>query len=726
MATHRITHHKKHARRLLLLRIATGLAVLGVGISVGVWVYVAGTQTGSGKQDSVAALREAVMVDTVESGTATISSKLGFRAAFNKNMLDVDAKVIKTTNTADVYTEDDALVERSYAVADFVVKKSVTNSSGIGLSFPPSLAVLTNANKDFFERQRAKTPGLSDEQLVIAHYAPQPAAGSTAALVSQESEQLGAVSYKKLTYAITRNNYPSNVETEIQYITVQHGRPYALVVDYFNGTQQGDLVPLTQVITDMVYSAPAADAEYLSALDTSRRTAVAAQPFVLASSTVNTPNQLASDTDISIVAKNQLAVVRVGAINCFTLTLSLPNGSEALKATDACTGMVGSGSIITKDGHVVTNGHVTEGSVANALLLYLELSAQTGNSKPLSQYVGYLKAANIIGAPEASSLERAMLAGDANAEKTLAATIAKIPAANLRVSEPARLYAIQLGNEPIKIKFEGTKIVFNTMPKTVVPATFVDKNYGGQTGQITAANSDVAILKISKNAAYPTVELGSITDVKARSQITVVGFPGFVDGGLQPTRSQTIPTATQGNVLSIERIGEYSLVAATVPLAQGNSGGPAFDRNGKQIGIATYAQLSTTDPSLGIDKLSKNSYMRDIADAKALATKNRVTPSSSSVSEDWHAGIDAFQQGDYAKAVTYFDKTKQAYAGNYLVDDLAGKAKDKADAAFRALLIPSAAVVAAVVVFVTMLLLIIRHHRKHPPMPQPMAMPPAF
>jgi hypothetical protein len=354
-------------------------------------------------------------------------------------------------------------------------------------------------------------------------------------------------------------------------------------------------------------------------------------------------------------------------------------------------------------------------------LLYLELSAQTGNTKPLSQYIAYLKAANILTAPEASLLEKSIANGDSKAEKMLIATISKIPAASLRASEPTRFYAIQLGNDPIKIKFEGTKIVFNTMPKTVVPATFVDKNYGGQTNEITAANSDVALLKISKSATYPTVELGSISDVKARSQITVVGFPGFVDGGLQPTRDHTIPTATQGNVLSIEHIGTYNLVAATVPLAQGNSGGPAFDNAGRQIGIATYAQMSATDPALGVEKLSKNSYMRDIADAKALATKNRVTPGSSPVSEDWHTGIDAMQKGDYGKAATYFEKTKQAYGDNYLVNDLAAKAQDKATEALKALLIPIASLVGGVVVLVAAVVMMVRHHRQHPPMPTPIA-----
>lgn len=709
-----------------MLRIVAAVAVLGIGVSAGMWAFVAGNQATTNRQQSVQALREAVTVDTVESGVATITSKLGFRAAFNKNMLDIDAKVIKSPTVADVYTEEDALVTRSYAVADFVVKKSVTDASGIGFTFPPSLAALTNANKDFFERQRAKTPGASDEQLVIAHYAPQPGAGSSATLLNQTTEQVGAVTYQKLTYAITPDKYPSNVETEIQYITIQYGRPYALVVDYFGGTQQGDLAPLMKVIADIAYEPPAADAEYLSALDTSTRTAIAARSFVLAADTINTPEQLTSDTDISIVAKNQLAVVRVGAINCYTLTLTLPNGSEALKATDACTASVGSGSIITKDGHVVTNGHVTEGNVANALLLYLELAAQSGNTRPLGQYLGYLKAANIVTTAEASSLEKSLAAGDEKAEKALVASIGKIPAANLKASAPARSYAIQLANEPIKVKFESTKIVFDTLPKTAVTATFVDKNYGGVTDQITAANSDVALLKISKNATYPTVELGSINDVNVRSQITVVGFPGFVDGGLQSTRSHTIPTATQGKVLSVEHIGPYSLVATSVPLAQGNSGGPAFSSAGKQIGIATYAELSATDTSLGVTKLSENSYMRDIADAKALASKNRISPTNSPVSDDWHIGIDAFQQGDYGKAATYFGKTKQAYADNYLVNDLSSKAEAKASEALKAILIPAISLAVGVVVLVVCVVLIIRHRLKQPPTIQPMAMPPAL
>lgn len=711
MAKNSVEKPKKMSRKLLALRIVGGAAVVTIAVSVGAWAFIAANQTHEAQKSSELTLREAVTLDSAESQTATVNSKLGFSVPFNKQMIDADGKVIKSATQADVYTDDDVLTARSYAVADFVVKRSVSNSSGIGKSFPPSLAVLTNANRDFFERERQKSPNLSETDLVVTHYAPQPGTDSVATLKSRVAEQVGAVTYQKLTYTIIPNDFPSNIKTEVQYITVQYGRPYALVIDYFSGTQQSDVALLVQIIAAIQYQTPAADAEFISARDGTTRS-VASRSFVLADETVKTPSTLASGTDISIVAKNQLAVVRVGSINCYTLTLTLPNGATALQAENACTAAAGSGSIVTKDGYVVTNGHVTEGEPTDALLLYLELAAQDGNTDPLKQYLAYLKASHIVTPAESAALETALQHGDDNAEEALTASIDNIPAANLKASVPTRSYAIQLSNEPIKITFDGTKIVFKNLSGTVAPAMFVDKNYSGGKDAITAASSDVALLKITKNATYPTVELGSTGNIRASSQITVVGFPGFVDGGLQSTQAHTIPTATQGKVVDSQKVGVYNLIETSVPLAQGNSGGPAFDGDGRQIGIATYVKLSSADPELGVSKFGKYSYLRDIADAKALASKNKVTPASSPVSDNWHAGIDAFAHGNYADAAARFTQTKQSYGDNYLVADLAARAQAKADESFRALIIPGVAIIVSIVVLGVVVVMIVRHKRQ--------------
>lgn len=61
------------------------------------------------------------------------------------------------------------------------------------------------------------------------------------------------------------------------------------------------------------------------------------------------------------------------------------------------------------------------------------------------------------------------------------------------------------------------------------------------------------------------------------------------------------------------------ILTTTVPVAQGNSGGPSFNSDGEQIGLNTYSYFSCADFS----KCFGNGVVRDIADTKALIEKIR-------------------------------------------------------------------------------------------------------
>lgn len=98
--------------------------------------------------------------------------------------------------------------------------------------------------------------------------------------------------------------------------------------------------------------------------------------------------------------------------------------------------------------------------------------------------------------------------------------------------------------------------------------------------------------------AFPVVTLGSVNSVKPGDRVVAVGYPAFVDGGLMTEKHKTVPAVTRGKVNYIGPASSYSsyiLIQTSVPIAGGNSGGPAFNDDGEQIGLNTYGQIMCAD-----------------------------------------------------------------------------------------------------------------------------------
>lgn len=219
--------------------------------------------------------------------------------------------------------------------------------------------------------------------------------------------------------------------------------------------------------------------------------------FVLPSNTSNVPQQLDNATLVNVIAKNQPAVVRILTVYCADIAVA--SGTASLKTKDNCSAGVGSGSIISSDGYIATNGHVAVISPKQALLDSLI------SSEAIQQYLNYLVVAGLLPSVKATAIQTGVAKNVSSASDALNATIALIPSTTVTATNVDLQHAIQLGNEPVRLDSGGNRLAI-TYTSTIVRASLVDQDFDQEaadqsllTGQFTT--SDVALLKMKGN--YP-------------------------------------------------------------------------------------------------------------------------------------------------------------------------------------------------------------------------------
>lgn len=154
---------------------------------------------------------------------------------------------------------------------------------------------------------------------------------------------------------------------------------------------------------------------------------------------------------------------------------------------------------------------------------------------------------------------------------------------------------------------------------------------------IDEGGKDVAIIKIpGKN--LPTVSLGNSDEVSVGDQITVMGFPAKAEISEQ---SALIPTVTNGRISAINKIDKQGtpVLQSEASIEHGNSGGPAFDSNGRAIGIATYG-------SSGVNF----NFFVPIDIAKEFVGQAGAQPDRGTFDTLWGSALDAYAGQHWTKA----------------------------------------------------------------------------
>jgi S1-C subfamily serine protease len=170
------------------------------------------------------------------------------------------------------------------------------------------------------------------------------------------------------------------------------------------------------------------------------------------------------------------------------------------------------------------------------------------------------------------------------------------------------------------------------------------KAYSDPTG--VNVGKDIAIVKIDANN-LPTVGLGNSDDVHVEEPVTVIGYPGAASamgatlGDEISEESMLVPTVTNGHVSAVKMDYKGSpVLQSDAAITHGNSGGPAFDPDGKAIGIATF----------GAQEASGFNFFVPINTAMEFVRQAGAPPESGSFDATWHGALEAMGTHHWSKA----------------------------------------------------------------------------
>jgi LPXTG-motif cell wall-anchored protein len=166
---------------------------------------------------------------------------------------------------------------------------------------------------------------------------------------------------------------------------------------------------------------------------------------------------------------------------------------------------------------------------------------------------------------------------------------------------------------------------------------------------------DIAVVKVSVDHPLPTVELGSSDSVAPGDPLTVMGYPAGtkIGSSIEPTATSGIVSALKEEIQSVTW-GGFKAIQTDAAINHGNSGGPAFDANGKVIGLATFAFLDYQN--IG--------FLLPINLAKQFLTQVNVHNSRGRIDELWSSGLELYWAHNYAAAKDLFKQVQQLYPGH--------------------------------------------------------------
>lgn len=515
---------------------------------------------------------------------------------------------------------------------------------------------------------------------------------------------IGGQTFQKTFWQSTRLNIlaPSLTAKFVTYAAVVRGNVVLIVIPLWVGDAKEllyrDILQTLNFDTKLGVTLPA--------LETNAQRALAS--FSLFDQLTNTTTAAASGgVDLSgserVAALYTPAVIKIYNTYCMDIAI---DGKSYLK--DICEAATGSGFFVSQDGYIATNAHVVSAKPLDVVISHAVDTYATKGDPQAFNYMLSLTKLTVADIPaEATNDQKIAIMVDA---------MYSIDPQRITVSNDVQNLLVQVTakNPDVTALLAATKArQLYAGDNSVISAKLVASDYRAIDGYDGFRASDVAVIK-ADGANFPIVKLGSIGSVRQGADLSILGYPSNAANNGIVDASSSEATLTTGKVSSIKNAAnsDKKLIETDTTIGHGNSGGPALDNDGNVVGIATY----TADGSGEGDGVFN--YIRDIKDLTDLATDNRISFDTKSVTQqEWENGISDFYSAHYTKAVQSFKKVQTLYPNNSRVAEFMSaaesriaKGEDVTDFPLTQVIIVSSIVAAGVIVG---LVLIVRHYKKH-------------
>ncbi|BAZ51869.1 FHA modulated ABC efflux pump with fused ATPase and integral membrane subunits [Nostoc sp. NIES-4103] len=188
-------------------------------------------------------------------------------------------------------------------------------------------------------------------------------------------------------------------------------------------------------------------------------------------------------------------------------------------------------------------------------------------------------------------------------------------------------------------------------------------------------SNDVAIIKIALTNA-PVLELADSNSVNLQDEVLVIGYPTAADTENLTAGSILEASVTEGKVSNPnKRLQDNSPVLQIgVQVANGSSGSPVLNSQGKVIGIITLGDTENKDKEKEgafVPIAIPSSTIKEFIIQSGLTNKKGV------VDERYKQGLELFWKGDYEGAKAQFEAVKVLFPQHSEVARLIGESEQK-------------------------------------------------
>lgn len=517
--------------------------------------------------------------------------------------------------------------------------------------------------------------------------------------------KIGDIDYQKVRFTTTNENHRvANVKYDDCYYTIQNDVPYSVCVTGVRPSNVSAASLVEQVISSISYQKPKDDAA--SAVDTTKttdqaatkKTSYALPTIRLAQATKTTtsdstadavipgseetddmsplltlkPEYNTDDASLKGIAKNQPSVVRLGTIYCADLNLKYQSGETATTLTDACTGSVSSGVIISRDGYVATTGHAIKVSKQDAILGYINSGGtdQLMNDR-LQRVLDYLMKSGFLMQTDVDYIVQGAKLGDQEALAKIENLGSLIPDDFITVVKEDYSYAVQPGDKEIVVNRTDSNKPSFAYSDSILKAKSVAANYETKnTAQLKFTDptptTDVGILKIDSAAEFQHAPIAASDNIKADDVLSTIGYSAYTDSSLVTSKIRNMPIVTTNKVVQAYDKDGTRLIQTDVPVLPGNDGAPVVNADGDVAGFAVYGFAYCPG-----QQCFANGTVRSSAELlKLINASNIKLDTSSSATKSWRDGVDQYFRANYSASTSAFANAGSDYALNRWAEPL--------------------------------------------------------